>query len=66
MPHPFEYQAPTPAQTEAIKKVRAAFKELSDLMAETIPNCRERSLAMTNLEQANMWANKAIVFVGAV
>jgi len=29
------------------------------------PNSREKSLAVTNLEQAVMWANKAIAIHGA-
>ena len=64
MSHLFDYQAPTPAQTDSIKKLRAAMKDLNDLLIAEIPNCRERSLAITKLEEVSMWANKAVVFVG--
>lgn len=62
MPHPFEYQAPTAEHVEQIKQVREAMKELNDLILDLIPPCRERSLAITKLEESSMWANKAIVF----
>jgi hypothetical protein len=29
----------------------------------TIPNCRERSLALTKLEECSMWATKGIVLL---
>lgn len=50
----------------AIQKTRAKLKETRDLIVRLIPDCRERSLAITKLEEVSMWANKAIVFVGAV
>jgi hypothetical protein len=59
---PFDYHAPTPEQTEAIIKVRKAMKALNDLLLEAVPSSRERSLAITKLEESSMWANKAIVF----
>lgn len=60
MKHPFEYQAPTPKSIEDIKDLRLhCFLLNSEL--EKIPNCREKSLAITKLEEVNMWANKAIV-----
>lgn len=62
MMHPFEYQQPTPEQTETIKAVRAAMQIAYDTLLERIPSSRERSLAITKLEEASMWANKAIVF----
>lgn len=59
---PFEYQAPSPAQTEHIKAFRAGCKALAAIIEEHIPSSRERSLAITKLEEASMWGNKAIVF----
>jgi hypothetical protein len=64
--HKFEYQAPDERQAAAIQKIRASMKSLHDELVTTIPECRERSLAVTKLEEASMWANKAIVFAGAV
>ncbi|UQN05478.1 hypothetical protein [Deinococcus sp. QL22] len=60
--HPFEYQRPTPEHVEQIETVRAALKQAHDTILETIPHSRERSLAITQLEEASMWANKGIVF----
>lgn len=60
--HPFEYQAPTPEQTEAIKAVRATLKDAYEVILTRVPVSRERSLAITKLEECSMWANKAIVF----
>lgn len=60
--NPFDYVQPTPESVEAITAVRLAMKNLRDLMNERIPSSRERSLAITKLEESSMWANKAIVF----
>lgn len=60
--HPFEYQAPTQVQTDTIKAFRVAMKQLHDAILQDIPACRERSLAITKLEEVSMWVNKAIVF----
>lgn len=62
VPHPFEYVAPTAASVEAIRNVRKAMMDLHDLILSTMPASRERSLAVTKLEESSMWANKAIVF----
>jgi Xaa-Pro aminopeptidase len=62
--HPFEYQAPTPAHVEAITVVREATKAAYDAIVANVPACAERTLAMRSLEEASMWANKAIVFDG--
>jgi len=58
--NPFDYsESPTSAMLEHMQRVRAAAKDLASVILE-IPNSRERSLALTNLEQAAMWANKSI------
>lgn len=64
MPHPFEYQQPTPYQVKQIEAVRLAAKGLHDLLL-SLPVGRERSLAVTKLEEVSMWANKGIVFAEA-
>lgn len=57
--NPFDYnQSPTEAMLAQMAKIRQCAKALADAILE-VPNSRERSLAMTNLEQATMWANKA-------
>ena len=59
--HPFEYQRPDPKQIAVIASLRQRCAELySDLMA--LPESRERSLAITKLEEVSMWANKCVAF----
>lgn len=60
--HPFEYQRPTAEHVQQIETVRNALKAVHDTILETLPPSRERSLAITKLEEASMWANKGIVF----
>lgn len=61
-PHPFVYRPPTPEQTERIQFVREALHIAHEALMDGIPPSRERSLAITKLEECSMWANKAIVF----
>jgi len=56
----FSYHSPDEDQAERYKILRAAAKDLAELMARYCPDSRELSLALTNLEQASMWANAAI------
>lgn len=57
----FMYHTPTNDQAELYDKLRQKAKEFAELIDERCPNSREKSLAMTNLEQASMWANCSIV-----
>jgi hypothetical protein len=56
----FTYHAPAPGQPEKYTLLREKAKELAYLIEETCPKSREKSLAITNLEQAVMWANASI------
>ncbi len=58
---PFDYHAPTAEHVSQITAVRLRCKSLNDLLL-TLPPCRERSCAITKLEEVSMWANKGIVF----
>lgn len=60
--HPFDYHQPSEKQVEQILTVREGCKALHLILLD-LPNCRERSLAITNLEQVSMWANKGIIMV---
>jgi hypothetical protein len=54
----YKYHFPKePAKHEAI---RENAKKLAYLIDEQVPNSREKSLAMTKLEEAVMWANAGI------
>jgi hypothetical protein len=62
--HPFEYQAPTDEQIMNITNVRTACTIVFKTILDSVPPCAERTLAIRKLEEASMWANKAIVFDG--
>lgn len=56
----FKYHKPKGDQPGKYEAIRAQAKELAILICEVCPDSREKSTAMTNLEQAVMWANAAI------
>jgi hypothetical protein len=56
----FVYHAPTPEQTDRYGKLRGCFFDLATTIDLLVPESREKSLAMINLEQAMFWANAAI------
>lgn len=62
MKHPFDYHKPNDTQVRQIETVRAKCKELHEVIM-TLPVCRERSVAITKLEEVSMWANKGIIMV---
>ena len=53
----FTYHAPKPGQPEMYTEIREKAKELAYLIDEISPDSREKSLAMTKLEECVMWAN---------
>lgn len=56
----FQYHAPHGTQQERYIALRAKAKELADLIITDCPPSREASLALTNVQQAVMWANASI------
>lgn len=56
----FVYHLPKGDQPERYVAIRAKAKELAVLIAESTPESREQSLALTDLENAVMHANAAI------
>jgi len=56
----FKYHAPKEGQPKKYEDIRAKAKELALMLADSAPNSRELSLAITKLEEAVMWANAAI------
>lgn len=54
-------QAPAPATIELIESVRSTAKELGRDIIDLCPDTRERSLALTHLEETVMWAVKSLV-----
>ena len=56
----FTYHEPQPGQPEKYEAIREKAKELAYLIDELVPDSREKSLAMTKLEECSMWANAGI------
>lgn len=56
----FSYHAPKEGQPTKYEVIRNKAKELAYLIENEVPNSREKSLAMTNLEQAVFWANAGV------
>jgi hypothetical protein len=56
----FTYHAPKAGQPERYQQIRAAARELADLLTAQCPESRELSLALTKLEEVVFWANAAI------
>lgn len=48
-----------PSGSEVVAELKARTESLLDYIRENVPNNRERSIAITNYEQAAMWAVKA-------
>ena len=56
----FTYHPPQPDQIPKFEQLRNKAKELALLVEELVPDSREKSLALTKIEESNMWANAAI------
>lgn len=58
--HRFSYHPPKPGQPETYEKIRAHAKSLAYRLDGDCPPSRERSIAMTKLDEVVFWANAAI------
>lgn len=56
----FTYHKPFGDQPQRYEGLRSKARELAALISAYCPNSRERSLAITNLQQTIMWANASI------
>lgn len=56
----FKYHKPKEGQPAIYTAIRGHAKDLAHFIDDTAPDCREKSLAITKLEEAVMWANAAI------
>lgn len=56
----YTYHAPKEGQEDKHQRIRAKAKELAYLIDEECPDSREKSLAMTKLEECAMWANASV------
>ena len=56
----FKYHAPKEGQPEIYAAIRDKAKQFAYYINEVAPDSREKSLAITKLEESVMWANAAI------
>jgi hypothetical protein len=56
----FMYHPPKADQPEKYLMIRAVAKTLAELINDVCPGSREKSLAMTALEECVMWSNASI------
>lgn len=56
----FIYHAPKEDQPQRYTNIRNKAREFALLIDEICPDSREKSLAMTKLEECMMWANASI------
>lgn len=56
----FTYHPPKAGQPEKYVELRDRAKELAYLIERLCPESREKSLAMTKLDEVVMWANASI------
>jgi len=58
--HIFKYHPPTGNQPQAYEQIRETAKVVAECILGLCPESRERSLALTKLEESVMWANASI------
>jgi len=56
----FTYVAPKPGQPEKYVTIRSAALGFADIVDNLCPDSLEKSLAITKIEEAVMWANASI------
>ncbi len=56
----FTYHPPKKDQIPRYEQLRTTAKDFAKLIIMNCPDSRERSLAITNLQQSVMWANASI------
>ena len=54
--HRFRPHVPTDDGSALIEHTRAEFERLAETLARTLPEGREKSLAITALEESSFWA----------
>lgn len=57
----YQYHKPSAQGLDKITQLRKVFSDLHDLVESIAPVSRERSIALTELESAAMWAIKSVV-----
>lgn len=58
----FSFHKATEVTGPQHEAVRAKCRELAFWIVDAVPDCRERSLALTELQATMMWLNAAIAY----
>lgn len=56
----FTYHPPKDGQPKKYEDIRAIARDCANVITALCPDSRERSLALTKLEECVMWANASI------
>ena len=56
----FTYHPPTDEQVDKYQQIRDHARAMAYMLMDFCPNSRERSLALTHLDETVMWANASI------
>lgn len=56
----FQYHPPKADQPERYTRLRDGGRNVAEMILDFCPDSREKSLALTKLEEALMWANASI------
>jgi len=56
----FTYHPPTITQQQKYENIRKNLKWIAELINEMCPDSREKSLAITHLEEVSFWSNASI------
>lgn len=60
----FTYHAPPPENTQKFVQIRGEVRRVAELLNDLCPESREKSLAVTHLEDAVFWAIASIARKG--
>lgn len=58
--HNFSYHKPDADKASKHEQIRLALKNAALFIQDNVPDCREKSLAITKLEEAMLWANAGL------
>jgi hypothetical protein len=58
----FDFHAATEVTKPQHKAIRAEYKALAQIILDSVPDSRERSLALTALHDSMVWCNAAIAY----
>lgn len=58
--HRFKYHAPDDVKKARHEKIRSHLGLIADVLNEELPDGREKSTAITKLEETMFWSNAAI------